>query len=78
MDEFSAGENTWTERLGNLRNTVRQELIGRHLDDHVQDGASVVDVGAVRDSGNPAGPPRVQRHRSRSLSAPARAVRGRR
>lgn len=45
MDEFSAGENTWTERLGNLRNTVRQELIGRHLEDHVQDGASVVDVG---------------------------------
>lgn len=45
MGEFSAGEDTWTERLGNLRNTVRQELIGRHLDDHVQDGASVLDIG---------------------------------
>lgn len=45
MDAFTAGENTWTERLGNLRNTVRQEPIGRHLDDHVQDGAAVVDIG---------------------------------
>jgi 2-polyprenyl-3-methyl-5-hydroxy-6-metoxy-1,4-benzoquinol methylase len=45
MGEFSAGEDTWTERLGNLRNTVRQELIGRHLDDHVRDGASVLDMG---------------------------------
>ncbi len=45
MDRFAAGEAAWVERLGNLRNEVRQELIGRQLDDHVRDGAHVLDVG---------------------------------
>lgn len=45
MDRFAAGEVTWVERLGKLRNAVRQELIGRQLDDHVRDGVSVLDVG---------------------------------
>lgn len=45
MHEFAAGERRWVERLGNLRNTVRQELIGRQLEQHVRDGVSVVDVG---------------------------------
>ncbi len=45
MDRFAAGEQTWVQRLGNLRNAVRQELIGRQLDDHVRDGVRVLDVG---------------------------------
>ncbi len=45
MDRFAAGEATWVERLGNLRNAVRQELIGRQLDDHVRAGVTVLDVG---------------------------------
>jgi len=45
MNSFAAGENLWLERLGNLRNAVRQELIGRQLGEHVQDGSSVLDVG---------------------------------
>jgi SAM-dependent methyltransferase len=42
---FAAGEDLWVERLGNLRNAVRHELIARQLGAHVQDGASVLDVG---------------------------------
>lgn len=45
MHEFAAGERRWVERFGNLRNTVRQELIGRQLEHHVRDGVSVLDVG---------------------------------
>lgn len=45
MHEFAAGERRWVERFGNLRNTVRQELIGRQLEQHVCDPVSVVDVG---------------------------------
>ncbi len=45
MDSFAAGEKIWFQRLGNLRNVVRQELIGRQLDGHVRDGVSVLDVG---------------------------------
>lgn len=45
MASFSPGEQTWISRLGNLRNTIRQELIGRHLDQHVPDHSSVLDVG---------------------------------
>lgn len=45
MDGFAAGERAWVERFGNLRNTVRQVLIGRQLADHVQPGVSVLDVG---------------------------------
>jgi S-adenosylmethionine-dependent methyltransferase len=45
MDRFAAGEATWVERLGNLRNAVRQELIGRQLDGHVRECVTVLDVG---------------------------------
>lgn len=45
VDRFAAGAATWVQRLGNLRNAVRQELIGRQLEAHVPAGASVVDVG---------------------------------
>lgn len=45
VDNFAVGEHVWIERLGNLRNAVRQELIGRQLEAHVPDDASVLDVG---------------------------------
>jgi len=45
VGDFSVGEDIWAKRLGNLRSTVRQELIGRHLDDHVRDGPRVLDIG---------------------------------
>lgn len=56
MNRFAASEDLWLERLGNLRNAVRQELIGRQLGEHVRDGSSVLDVGcgqAPRQSGSP-------------------------
>ena len=31
MNDFAAGEQQWIDGLGNLRNTIRQELIGRQL-----------------------------------------------
>lgn len=45
VDRFVAGEQVWVQRLGTLRNAVRQELIARQLGEHVRDGASVLDVG---------------------------------
>ena len=45
MTSFEAGEQLWTDRLDNLRNTIRQEVITRQLADHVPDGVSVLDVG---------------------------------
>lgn len=45
MTGFRDGERAWIERLGNLRNTVRQELIARQLRSHVRPGATVLDVG---------------------------------
>jgi S-adenosylmethionine-dependent methyltransferase len=42
---FGAGEHQWIERFGNLRNTVRQEMIRRQLADHVDPSMSVLDVG---------------------------------
>jgi S-adenosylmethionine-dependent methyltransferase len=45
MSLFSAGESRWIERLGNLRNVVRQEVIARQLAPHVRRGTSVLDVG---------------------------------
>lgn len=45
VDVFADGESMWIERLGTLRNVVRQELIGRQLDRHVRSGAVVLDVG---------------------------------
>lgn len=45
MAAFESGERRWVERLGNLRNVIRQEVIARQLDDHVRPGMSVLDVG---------------------------------
>lgn len=45
MGSFRSGEQPWTERLGRLRNTVRQALISRQLAHHVREGMSVLDVG---------------------------------
>jgi S-adenosylmethionine-dependent methyltransferase len=42
---FSAGEAKWIERLDNLRNVVRQEVISRQLAPYVDPGVSVLDVG---------------------------------
>ena len=44
MSRFAAGESSWIDRLGGLRNAVRQELIGRQLAAHVH-GGTVLDVG---------------------------------
>ncbi|WP_222722899.1 class I SAM-dependent methyltransferase, partial [Actinomadura alba] len=45
--DFAAGEARWRERLGRLRNVVRQELVARRLRDHLPDRPSrhVLDVG---------------------------------
>lgn len=45
MAEFKTGEQTWTANLGNLRNTIRQDLIAKQLQEHIQSGAAVLDVG---------------------------------
>lgn len=45
MTEFRAAENRWIERLGNLRNVIRQEVISRQLAAQVESGMSVLDVG---------------------------------
>lgn len=42
---FAAGEAAWVDRFGNLRNSVRQELIRRQLAQHVAGDVSVLDVG---------------------------------
>lgn len=44
---FGAGSSTWLDRLGNLRNVVRQEVVRRQLVAHRPSaGAAVLDVGA--------------------------------
>jgi S-adenosylmethionine-dependent methyltransferase len=45
MAGFQSGEARWVERLGNLRNAIRQELIRRQLSRHVVAGMTVLDVG---------------------------------
>ncbi len=45
MSGFQQVEDLWIERLGNLRNVIRQEVIARQLADHVEDGMTVLDVG---------------------------------
>lgn len=50
MGGFEPGERLWTERLGSLRNTVRQALIARQLSDHVRPGFLVLDVGCGQGS----------------------------
>lgn len=46
--DFVAGRQQWLERLGNLRNVVRQDVIARQLAGHVQDLAR-----ASRSAGQP-------------------------
>jgi 2-polyprenyl-3-methyl-5-hydroxy-6-metoxy-1,4-benzoquinol methylase len=45
MAGFAAGERRWIERLGGLRNTIRQEVIARQLAERVAPGSTVLDVG---------------------------------
>jgi len=45
VDGFADAEVKWTDRLGTLRNVVRQDLIARQLAEHVAGGESVLDVG---------------------------------
>ena len=45
MAAFAAGEERWVRQLGNLRNTIRQEVIARQLAEHVEPGMTVLDVG---------------------------------
>jgi S-adenosylmethionine-dependent methyltransferase len=42
---FADGEEVWVRRLGNLRNTVRQDVISRQLAEHVRAPMTVLDVG---------------------------------
>jgi S-adenosylmethionine-dependent methyltransferase len=42
---FGAGEEVWIRRFGNLRNTIRQEVVRRQLSDHARAGMTVLDVG---------------------------------
>lgn len=44
---FGGGRPGWLDRLGNVRNVVRQEMISRQLDKHLpQPPARILDVGA--------------------------------
>ena len=45
MNNFRSGEQRWIDGLGNLRNTIRQELITRQLAPHAKPGMTVLDVG---------------------------------
>jgi SAM-dependent methyltransferase len=45
VGDFGAGERLWIERVGNLRNVIRQEVIARQLAPHAGPGATVLDVG---------------------------------
>jgi SAM-dependent methyltransferase len=45
MTSFTPAERLWIERLGNLRNIIRQETITRQLTQYVGDGMVVLDVG---------------------------------
>ena len=45
MTSFAAGEPPWVERLGNLRNVVRQEVIARQIAPLAMRGTTVLDVG---------------------------------
>lgn len=45
MTRFAAGESQWTNRLGNLRNLIRQELIARQVSPEIESGMEVLDVG---------------------------------
>lgn len=42
---FAAGERRWRDRLGTLRQVVRQELVARQLAAHLPSSAHILDVG---------------------------------
>ena len=45
MSQFEPAESRWIDRLGNLRNVIRQEVIARQLVPELTAGATVLDVG---------------------------------
>jgi S-adenosylmethionine-dependent methyltransferase len=45
VTDFEMGEHRWIDRLGNLRNVIRQEIIARQLAPFAADGMTVLDVG---------------------------------
>lgn len=45
MTGFKPGEKPWIDRLGNLRNVVRQEVIARQIAPLAGSGIAVLDVG---------------------------------
>ncbi|GAA2151988.1 hypothetical protein [Humibacillus xanthopallidus] len=46
-NSFLPGQDAWLQRLGNLRNVVRQEVVARQLAPHLPaPPATVLDVGA--------------------------------
>ena len=45
VNSFCDVEDVWSERLGNLRNVVRQHVVHRQLMDHVAAAKSALDVG---------------------------------
>jgi len=45
VTEFKSAEAQWIERLGHLRNVIRQEVISRQLTTYVRAGMDVLDVG---------------------------------
>lgn len=45
VTDFRIGETSWISKLGNLRNTIRQELIARQMNNHIGGRRTVLDVG---------------------------------
>lgn len=45
VSSFSDVEGVWSERLGNLRNVVRQQVIHRQLSNHTNPATTALDVG---------------------------------
>jgi 2-polyprenyl-3-methyl-5-hydroxy-6-metoxy-1,4-benzoquinol methylase len=45
VNSFKPGEMAWIDRLGNLRNVVRQEVIARQIAPLARPGITVLDVG---------------------------------
>lgn len=45
MTDFAAVETVWSDRLGSLRNVVRQHVIGCQVQAHLRGGERVLDVG---------------------------------
>lgn len=45
MTDFKVGEHLWIDRLGNLRNVIRQEVIARQIAPFAAAGMTALDVG---------------------------------